>query len=199
MQIQSGKLFINRTWDFIYPCLQVYGIDLMYNLNNLEKVAVGLKDFNKTLKGNYIYILIKSQSSSINPIVKLNYKQVLAKTLEWFREQSFYVTDYVYSDIDKDSTLHMLVLKIPALYVESLKYFYKGLYSKMYTLKEIDRFFKNKPEIKRILHKDKSYINTFLEKVNKDFGTSVTKQDFLDAELEYPPFMWEEIFNYKQQ
>ena len=46
MQIQSGKLYENRTWKYLYPCLKVYGSTLKTYLNIFFKLAVGLGDHN---------------------------------------------------------------------------------------------------------------------------------------------------------
>ena len=51
---------------------------------------------------------------------------------------------------------------------------------------------------RKILQKDSSYLKNFVEIVNKDFETNVTEKDFKDAELDYPPKLSEEMFNYKK-
>ena len=56
MQIQSGKLYENRTWKYLYPCLKCYGPELMDFLSSFFKLGVGIGDFNIPTEGNSIFI-----------------------------------------------------------------------------------------------------------------------------------------------
>ena len=92
--------------------------------------------------------------------------------------------------------------------------FVNGDYSLMYKPSEITKYFKylsiankeiesrqNKKlkETRSVLTKDKNYLKTFVDRVNKDFGTNVSTDSFIRAELDYPPVKKEEIFNYKDE
>lgn len=213
MQIQSGKLYENRTWNYLYPCLKYYGNDLMDKLSSFFKLAVGVGDVNRTEEGNCIYILVDTDLPLMSETQREDYKRKFAKFLDWLSYKDYYVTDYVFEDIDK-SDKHMVVLRLPKIYDITYVNFVKGNYSVMYSPKVINDYFKyiniqNKEvevkrnqklkEIRQVLTKDKNYVSTFVAKVNKDFATDVSTKHFMDAELDYPPKKEEEIFNYEVQ
>jgi len=51
-------------------------------------------------------------------------------------------------------------------------------------------------EIKKVLKKDTSILPEFLKRINMDFGVEADSTKFKNAELDYPPNLEEEIFNY---
>jgi len=212
MQIQSGKLYENRTWKYLYPCLKHYGPELMNYLTSFFKLGVGIADSNVIVEGNCIFILIDTNLTLSNNIETVKYRTNFSKFLDWVKYQYFYVKDYVYEDLDLGEK-HMIVLKLP--YKHDLAYtsFIKGKYSEMYENKSINEYFAyikiplNKDiekkvnekltTIRKILNKDSSLLKSFIDMVNKDFDTNVTEEYFKQAELDYPPKLDEEIFNYK--
>lgn len=212
MQIQSGKLYENRTWKYLYPCLKYYGKELMDNLAGFFKLAVGVGDSNRSDDKNCIYILIDVNISLSSDKQRESYKNRFSKFLDWLSYKDYYIDDYVFEDIDNTGK-HMIVLKIPSIYDTSYFNFVKGNYSSMYPLKTIREYFKyitisNKEaeirqneKIKRtrnILTRHANYLPTFVKDVNNKFGTNVEEKYFLDAEFDYPPKKEEEIFNYKE-
>jgi hypothetical protein len=207
MQIQRGKLYENKTWRYLYPCLKFYGEELMKNLGSFFKLAVGVRDFNRKDEPNCLYILIDTNIPLASDSQIRDYKERFSKFLDWLSYQEYYVSDYIY---EKD--MHMLVLRIPKEYSSTYINFTKGQYSKMYSLKDIRDYFKylqipNKELelkqngklkiIKDVLNKEKSYIKTFVDIVNKEFKTTASVNDFIEAELDFPPKKEEEIFNYE--
>lgn len=213
MQIQSGKLYENRTWKYLYPCLKHYGPELMNYLTSFFKLGVGIADSNVSVDGNCIFILIDTNIHLANSVEIAKYKSTFSKFLDWVKYQYYYVKDYVYEDLDSGEK-HMIVLKLPHKYDISYMSFIKGKYSQMYEQKDINTFFgyitinSNKEAEKKIndklditrkiLKKDSSYIKTFVDIVNRDFDTDVQVSHFKDAELDYPPKLSEEMFNYKK-
>jgi len=209
MQIQSGKLYENRTWKYLYPCLKYYGEELTTKLSSFFKLGVGVNDYNRRESGGCIYILIDTNIALASDADRLDYKRKFDKFLDWISYKYYYVTDYVY---DKDK--HMVVLKIPNDYQTSYLQFIKGNYSQMYPNRIINDYFKyinisnkeiedrqNKKMrvIRSVLQKNKEYVSTFVGVVNKKYNTEVTVEDFKDAELDFPPNREEEIFNYKEE
>lgn len=214
MQIQSGKLYENRTWKYLYPSLKSYGEELMNHLASFFKLAVGIGDYH--LEGesykDCIFILIETNMQLSTDKERIEYKKNFSKFIAWVSYQYYYITDYVYEGIGA-SEKHMLVLKMPVAHEVSYLHFIRGQYHKMYSKKEINRYFQyvtlpNKEfekvkndKIKNtrdILSRDSGYLEVFLDKVFKDFNAIPRKRDFLLADLDYPPILKEEIFNYKE-
>lgn len=210
MQIQSGKLYENKTWNYLYPCLKSYGSTLMKHLNSFYKLGVGIKDHNIDIEeGNCIYILLNTNLSSPQ-ISLINYRENFSKFLDWIRFQPYYVIDYVYDGLDKGEK-HMLVLKIPDSYNKAYSRFLKGKYSEMYTSKEINELFplskldnkdlENKinsrlQKVRNVLFRNSNYLETFRKQVNEEFGVNCSLNDLKDHELDFPPDLKEESFNY---
>jgi len=209
MQIQSGKLYENRTWIYLYPSLKYYGDNLMNHLSSFIKLAVGIGDSNLKVEGNCIFILVDTSIKLSSDLDRLNYQRNFSKFLDWVRYQYYYVTDYVYDNLDK-SEKHMIVLKVPLQLDSSYVHFVKGEYSEMYNKEQLNKLFNvmnnvsNNPSIakrnervsyaRKVLTKDKKYLPLFVDKVNKDFGTDITLSDYKDVELDYPINLEEEIF-----
>lgn len=212
MQIQSGKLYENRTWKYLYPCLKYYGEDLMEKLASFFKIAIGVGDMSLEKNvGNCLFILVDTRLP-INDKNNQNYRINFEKFLDWVSYKPYYVTDYIFEDLN-ESEKHMIVIKLPEKYDFSYLDFVRGRYSKMYTKKEINIFFNlvNIPDkavekvrnirvqnTRSILLKDSDYVQTFCDIVNNDFNEHVTPYQYKDAELDYPPKLEEEIFNYKK-
>jgi len=209
MQIQSGKLYENKTWRYLYPSLKYYGEELMSKLASFFKLAVGVNDYNMKGTGNCIYILIDTNIAIASDSERLAYKKRFNQFLDWVSYKYYYVTDYIY-----DSNKHMVVLKLPVQHSTSYLSFIKGRYSEMYNSKELNTYFRyisisNKDIEERqnekmrttrnVLTKNIEYVPIFVDIVNKRFNTEVGVKDFKDAELDFPPTKSEEIFNYKEE
>lgn len=213
MEIQNGKLFVNRTWRYVYPCLKYYGKELETNLKKFFKLGVGLGDinFDKETIGKPIFILFETDSPQGLHMDTVQYKKDFATFLKWVKYQPYYIDDYVFTGIHARKQ-HMLVLKLPAIHSKSLDNFKRGEYSKMYSQGNIYDYFEfvtlsNKEaetlvndeitNVRNVLLKNKTYVSEFAKKVNKRFGTDNPSSDFADAELDFPPEPDEEIFNRK--
>lgn len=213
MQIQSGKLYENKTWRYLYPTLKLYGKTLGRHLNSLLKLGIGLGDGNLVFedKGPCLYILVDTKIYKPGITIE-EYREKLSAFLDWVRFQPYYVIDYVYNKLDKREQ-HMIVLQIPKSCHISVEKFKLGKYSEMYSeeirlqlfpkVNYTDKTLEEKVnkrilETNAILIKDKVLAPKFLNLINKEFGTNLEMKDILDHELDLPPFIWEEVFNYKQ-
>ena len=211
MQIQSGKLYENKTWDYLYPCLKIYGNQLKVYLNSFYKLGVGLRDYNVDIdEGNCIYILLDTKIYSAQQTLQ-SYRENLSRFLDWVRFQPYYVVDYVFEEFDNGEK-HMLVLRLPGTYARAYSRFNKGKYSEMYTSKDINELFplitnSNKElevrvntklkKVKDILSKNSNYLETFRKQLNEEFGTNLSLSDIKNHELDLPPKVEEETFNFK--
>jgi hypothetical protein len=212
MQIQSGKLYENRTWKYLYPCLKAYGPELNSYLASFFKVGVGIGDFNIDTPSdcNCIFILIDTNIPLGSERDISLYKLKFAKFLDWLKYQYFYVKDYMYEDT---SGKHMIVLKIPLKHEIAYVKFIQGEYFNMYLQKDLNEYFKyvtlDNKEIEKkrnekiknarnVLTKSKEYVPTFVEIVKEEFRTpKLSVQDLEHIELDFPPKLEEEIFNYE--
>lgn len=215
MQIQSGELYKNRTWRYLYPSLKIYGKELMTYLSQFLKIGVGIGDSNTNIKDPCIFILIDTNMAFKTQAELDSYKNRFANFLNWLKYQPYYITDYVYDGLDSGGEKHMIVLRISYKHDLSYTSFIKGKYSEMYKQSDVYSYFgvvslpKNKQteiklnkeleETRGILFKDSKYIPAFAKIVNGRFGTDNPDSDFIGAELDFPPELSEEIFNYKEQ
>jgi len=199
MKINNGKLYINRTYKYLFPTLNFYGKEFKIKLNSLIKLAIGISDKNYNCKGKKcIFILLQGK----NPLNK-KYTETLQEFLSWIKTQNYYIDDYIFNNVL--SSKHMLVLKIPTPFNEAYDNFLLGRYSKMYKKSIIDLYFKDtskesKKDIRSILNKDNKYLQTFVNIINKEFNTNIKKEKLSHIELDYPiNFKKEtEIFNLKK-
>lgn len=197
MKIEFGKAFDNKTWKFLIPTLRAYGDEFVTRFNTqIFKLAYGIHD--KVLDNapilDYrrpIFILCDSNSLSFYSF------------LEWISKQYYYITDYSADTNVHNSRLHMIVLETPAEYERAYNKFAVGLYSEMYTKKQLEFLFKDKQsEQYKILSRDKDYRDIFLDKIKCEFGVHINgkdKEEFVEvAELEFPYSLnpEDEIFNY---
>ena len=199
MKFKYGEITNNKTWNFLVPSLVGHGEVFLNKFNNkIRKLAYGIHDL--ALDGADIL-------DGKKPIFILCDKAILPSStnefLNWVREQPYYITDYQADTDFSNSRLHMLVLNVPEEYYKAYDKFVVGLYSEMYTTKQLDRLFKDKDSVSyKVLSKDSQYSEVFLEKVEETFSVSFTdkdKREFLrTAEYEFPYSLdcGEEIFNY---
>jgi hypothetical protein len=200
MKIQIGEIRMNdftsqgnfvesKTRKYLLPCLKEYGEEFTRRVEAVYKVAVGIGDIivdkHTNLKcEKHIFILLGSWVA----------KPHFVDFIDWIRKQPMYVDDYVYDDIQK-TDLHMIILKFPEKYWDSLKSFMRGKYSEMFDKETINKLFNNHPEVRKVLVKDKRYRLTFVNRLNRTWETSIDPESY-DGELETKPTDEEERFNH---
>lgn len=185
--LDKNKILENKTRKYLLPILKDYGTVFTEKFNTIFKVACGIGDFVLQKSGiNYerhIFILIDTSIKT---------KQ-FEEFLDWIEGQPYYEDDYVYGNILK-SKLHMIVLKIPEKFYESLVTFKKGQYSKMYQYKDVNKYFSNHPEVQKVFIKEHNYKLEFIKRVNSDFGVNIDDFENENYELDYPINILEEKF-----
>lgn len=218
MQIIDGKLYLNRTWKYIYPALRVYGFQPISYLNELIKQSVGISDINfqEENKIPKIFILVQTRDLKASQTKAKEYETKVAKFFDYIRQQEYYVDDYLYN-VNSKCCSHMVVLRFPENFKSIYNSFVKGEYSKMYSQQELKKYFplatlsKTKNitisdslgdnlEIHKVFTKAPELKAIFIEKINKDFGLEMLEEEFdKNMELDYLPTLEEELFNYKKQ
>lgn len=211
MEIKKNTIYENRTYKYLYPTLKCYGEDLVEHLKRFFKLGVGIGDdiLNESTINN-IFILFDIEPPLGSNIDYKTYRDNFNTFLNWIRYQKYYVKDYIYKDQNLGEK-QMLVLKLPLTIYQFSNFIY-GHYSEIFSYEEMNNYFKpvqipNKKvesivnnRLKNtvdILTKNPEYIQTFVNIVNKDFGTNLIKEDYIDRELDYPIRHQDEIFNYK--
>jgi hypothetical protein len=194
MEIEIGKLYVNKTLRYLVPALNYYGPTLKTKLNLVFKLAFGVHD--SLLEGSYlegqrnIFILV---DKAVRPDLYQNF-------MDWVKHQEFYVTTYAYDSIlEHDSRKQMIVIAFPPKLADIYDKFLLGKYSQMYTKNEIREYFPDdgKYMATQVLLKTAYGRNVFKIQVKDAFGTILTDQDFLCKgwEYDFPPNKEEEFFN----
>lgn len=186
MRIQLGMIYMNKTKKYLLPCLREYGDEFTDRVRSLFKLAIGigdtaLLDMGISLEKD-IFILIDTKMS----------RKKFKSTLEWLRLQDYYSFDYPFDDLH-NGHLHMLVVKVPKNYYDSFGRFKESQFSKMYSYKDLEKFFKGRDEEIRVLSRDKNYMVQFVDKVNQIYLTAVDPTEWI-GELDFPIQIEEEIF-----
>lgn len=194
MDIQIGKLFINRTVKYLVPGLNFYGPTLKTKLNLVFKLAFGVHD--SLIEGSHL----EGQKNIYILVDKLVRPDLFQNFMDWVKHQEYFVTDYAYDAImEAHSRKHMIVLAYPPTMGDSYEKFLLGKYSKMYTKKEITSFFaeESKKEVRQVIVKTVHAKTRFIALIKETFGTILEEQDFLTGYWEYdlPPNEEEEFFN----
>ena len=198
MEVELGKIYENKTKQFLVPGLRLYGDVFKTKLGgDLFKLAYGIHDM--LLEGSEI---LEEQ----RPVFIMCDKAVNGaktwKTIEWFMKQDYYITDYS-CDFTSIPRRHMLVLKYPEILSNTYDKFLEGKYSEMYSKEQIELLFPDKEAIPyKVLTKSISYMPTFISKVEEVFDVRIEdKTPYTESELEFPISMnnktrYCEIFNY---
>lgn len=185
-----GDEFIDhiKTNNIVVYAIQDYGLHKTDGSRKIEPFVYALFDVNGHSKyGHYMNVQ--------------NGRSTFMESLAYFQSHRSYVTDYCY-DSNKTGHLHVIVFKLP--YPDKFNYFIKGLYSKMYSEKEIDQWIvkyikKNKKDYKTdqycVLSHDEEYFPVFKDIVKEEFGTILTDND-IGMEYDFPPQLNKEILRY---
>lgn len=199
MKVQIGEVcmdavteqkitYPNKTRKYLLPCLKEYGESFTNKINNVFKVAVGIGDIITDNCGftheKHLFILL---DSNISPGFFNDF-------IDWIRDEPMYEDDYVYGNIQK-SSYHMVVLRIPEKYYESMDKFKEGKYSEMYDQDTIQAFFDKYPEVQKVFIRDHNYRIEFTKKLNRRFNTTIKPEEW-EGELDLPPTDKTEKFNH---
>lgn len=195
MKLEYGKIVKNKTKDFLFPALKGHGEVFLNKLSDVYKLAYGISDM--ILEGSSVL-------EERRPFFILCDKAVNTKKfenfLEWLKYQKYYIADYPADEDYINPRHHMVVIDMPQKYYNAYDKFLVGLYSEMYERPDVDFFFRNDKDsiAYKILTKDPTYRDVFLDKVENLFGVPVKDTpEFKNSELEFPYSLEkeQEIFN----
>lgn len=191
MQLKFGQIYLNKSWKYFAPIIaKHYGAGFHNKFTQFFKLAVGIGDAHyKKMSYPCFFFLIDRE----------HYKNITLSSINWLRNQAYYVDDYAFDDLHT-GRMHMIVTKIPKELLETYEEFLGGRYSRMLHENEIDIYFRKDMDLTgayRVLTRQESAYTDFLEKINNSFGpTSITRRDLIGAELDFPIEKQKEIFNY---
>lgn len=187
MLIQVGTINMNNTWKLLVPVLKEYGEEFLNKFNNVFKVAAGLGDMllikNNIRYEKHIFVLMDTKIC----------KKFFLDFINFIKDHESYEDDYCFDDI-QTGHLHMVVLKIPVQHYRTLEKFKHSQFSSMYSTEQINNYFKNNPEISKILVKDNQYKFDFVKKLNYLYETTIQPNEY-EGELELPIKQHREYFN----
>lgn len=199
MEIEIGKLYKNKTFNFLVPIFTDYPVSFKQKMEQqVFKLAYGIHDRvldNTEIIGadkRPIFILCDKLAGNFD-----NY-------IDWLKSQDYYITDYV-AGTNINSRYHMVVIDTIKPYHKAYDKFCLGLYSEMYDEDQLKRLFTNKKNLNSeaisILTKDTFAQNKFIKKINNIFGEQIQSVDefyepLKECELSYKITADEEIFNY---
>ena len=192
MNILIGKLYVNKTWRFLIPCLKGHGKSFIDKFNSVFKLAVGIHD---TLLDNSNI----SNSNNLYVMINKTYREKNYKDfIEFIKYQNYFKGDYCPDSDIISSKKHMIVIKIPNIYNNAYTKFLQGKYSEMYSKKDLELLFSHPSKKKEldILTKNEKSLNEFIETLKKEFNTIIFQNDVYDFEYELPLKYEEEVFNF---
>jgi len=187
--IEINKVYINKTWKYLFPITKSYGELYKLRMENLWKLGAGIGDsFYPKDHPEAIFIVVD----------RIYFPNKYQNTITWLRQQKFYIDDYPMDNI-LTGRMQMIVIKFPQKMLYKYKLFFEGRYSEMFTSKEIDFYFRKDDETRKevidILERKLVAKQIFIEKVKNSFNTLLTVSDLATAELDFPPMLKYETFN----
>ena len=193
MEIKIGQFYLNKTREYLFPILKLYGVEYRDKIVQLHKLAIGIGDYvldkcEVNLKeGKNIYILVDTKMTK-NFVSLLNY----------FQKHQSYIYDYPFDRL-QTGRLHLIVLKLLTPFYTSYDNFIDSKYSKMYNQEQINILFNSNiyNNTKKVLVKDDSYKEEFIKKmVEKYPDLSVGDIVFTsNNEFDFPIDKFQETFN----
>ena len=190
MDIQIGKLVQNRTLDYLFPSIRMYGDTFIGKFNLVFKLAYGIHD---TLLNGTPF---ESQRKLCILLDRKYRPSDYENFMRWLRLQEYYITDYSLDDTITGRQ-QMVLIEYPEQYAHVYDNFLSSQYSKMYTKDEIELMFKTEGHGKSVLNRSPEALLDFITRVNSTYGTNLTKKDFQGEDVEYD-FPWvnnQEFFN----
>jgi hypothetical protein len=194
---QVGEIIINKTREYLNPLLRLYGLDFLKKIRKLYCVGSGIGDMIYSSKTGYkhehhLFLLFDVNLTDGG-------KSLFGDVIDYLRNHSSYETDYVYDDITAGS-LHMIVLRLPEGYEESIDHFKKSKYSKILDKKVLEVILDENSKAFKVISKNSKYRVEFEKEIN-----SKSKHDHVksrielpdDAELDYRVDLTQEIFRIK--
>jgi hypothetical protein len=204
----NDEIYKNKSYDYLFPLLKVYGQGFLTRFNNLYKLGIFIGDMNYYNTNPYVvpslYIVIKTPTDNSKES-SVAYWEYLEEFLNFVKHQPYFESNYM---IDRDK--QVFILKLPAELSNCIDQFMMGKYSQMFTKEQVMAYFTLLPNdsvahqekndktltIRQILLRDMGYLPTYVQKINKLYETTMTEEQMYHHEFDTPPDLKHEILNY---
>jgi len=193
--IKLGRVFLNKSYRYLYPVLKLYEDELYHKVKSLIKLGVGIGDVlyfekHKIILTSGLFILVDTKGIYANGKHKnpINAQKIFSEQLEWFRQSEHLIDDYIYDD--PSGHMHMIVLKVPDDVPHAVRAFVLGKYDMIYTETQAKRIFDTQSREFKIVTNDKLFRKEITQKVNELVGTRYAEDD-LPGLTSKPRFEWE--------
>lgn len=207
IEIKRGQTYFNQTLRFLTPSLTVYDslVDYLLPLQTLAW-TIGDHNYSQDIKNHLHAVIDVNGRYKYDRYLdkKTGYKDFYS-FIEFIKNQDYYVDDYTFNDY-----AHVVIFNIHEMFGNLIDKFIEGKYSQLYTEKHLKmgviskkikirgKYIESVPY--KIITRDKEYRKEFFKKLNTDFKSKVDPfdKDIIndDRELEYKPFLKQEILNY---
>ena len=188
IKIEVGKVFMNKTIEYIAPIFNAFGNEFVDKFISVYKWAYGVGD-NSLDEGDNI-----QYDKHIFVVFDTVATPTFRHFLDWVKSKPYYETDYAFGDVNRGRT-HMIVFKLPEEFHGAIEKFKKGQYSKMFTAEQLALYIHDEKVLK-ILTKEEGAVQKYVDDLNEEYDTAVEPSE-LKGEIDAPIDLKNEIFNYK--
>lgn len=213
IEIESGYVFGNKTFKYLYPVLNSYSKEFAAKHTKVAQqlCAAAISDVKYVkAKGGIEYdthlFLVYDENGRFDLERKrynnIQYgRQVFKEFLQFAREYTHYVDDYYFEKIK--GHLHCVVFKVPKRFHGAIEQLKCSTYSKMYSNKDlIDINIHPKNRLKQpdfrygILRRTLEYMEIFESILQERFNSNIELDKDDPREYDFPFKLEDEIFNY---
>lgn len=214
IEIESGYIFGNKTFRYLYPIVNSYSKEFSskHNRVGLHLRAAAISDI-KYVKAKGVeyetHLFLVYDENGAFDIEKKRYaniqygRQVFKEFLQFARQYTHYEDDYYFEKIK--GHLHCVVFKVPKRFHGAIEQLKSSNYSKMYSdkdLSDIDIRPKNRlkqPDFRYgILRRTHEYMESFEAILQERFNSNIELDEDDPREYDFPFKLEDEIFNYER-
>lgn len=210
INIIPGKIFINRSYKYLSPCMKLYGEEFITKMRLLCGLAIAIQDFgynttpeSRIFENNIYYVIDTNGEYTFGKHINVEKSKIdFFMVISWLRQQDFYVRDYPL-DSGKSGSQHIIVLKLP---LDLIGKFINGDYANLYDKHTLDLIVPKTVKVIRteelnpvyaVLSKDDSYLPTYLKQLNDEYNTRLTVDDIKHhTQFDIPPLPKNEIIRW---
>lgn len=173
---------MSKTKNYLVPIINTFSKKFIEKISLVDKVSwkIGHKKYNELFPKEYNLFLLARPTEELDLF------------LDFFRSYRYYTADYIHNNY------HMVVIKLPKKFHNSVDKFKESKYSEMYNKKDIKSLFEQFTNgdinpIYYILSRDKRYKTRFKDKLTEKYNLDIDI-DIEDREWDFPIVIKKEIW-----